>query len=122
MSNNKNIGHPKKCGINRITTREFDAIFKAGRWFDSGFFSLRIAKIKKTEPLFAFVVSVKVSKKAVVRNKIKRRSRNIIRKLLPSIKKEIAIIVFFKKGAENLKFSELEEKLKEELKKARVLG
>jgi len=71
--------------VNRLTKKkDFDAVFKTGQGVKAGFL---IAKaIKNTLPAnrFGFVVSKKVSAKAVVRNKIKRQLRSAVEQAIKS--------------------------------------
>ncbi len=60
--------------INRIRKKkDFEIIFKNSKCLRNSLFILRIAKNSLNLTRFGFVVSLKVSKKATVRNKIKRR-------------------------------------------------
>ncbi len=69
-------------------------------------FSLRIKPSEKLKVIIS--VSKKVSKKAVVRNRIKRR----VRAVLQSIKLEPATYMFIAKlGAENIKGERLKDEL-----------
>ncbi|MCX6731554.1 MAG: ribonuclease P protein component [Candidatus Parcubacteria bacterium] len=96
---------------NRINKKLFEEIFKRGKIFSSPNLSLKIAPTTEKQSRFTFVVSSKVAKRAVDRNKIKRRARNIVRKFLPEIKKQINAIIFFRKGAGKMTFSELEKEI-----------
>ena len=65
----------------RITKKkDFDLIFKKGKVFYSPFFTIRILKNDLNTQRFTVLVSKKVSKKAVDRNKIKRILREAIKK------------------------------------------
>lgn len=59
----------------------------------------------------AILVSKKIDKRAVVRNKLRRRTREIIHSLLPHTKSSYDIVISFQKGAQNLSFQELKKKL-----------
>lgn len=74
---------------------DFEELFKKGRGFKEGFLYLKAAKNNLEESRFGFVVSKKFSKKAYLRNKIKRKLREIVRLNMPEIKKglDVAIIV-----------------------------
>ncbi len=102
----------------RINKELFKEVFSGGRSFHFKFISLKIAKNKEKEMRFAFVAPVKTAKKAVDRNKLKRRTRYITAKHLSSFAGGASIIVFLKKGSEKLKFSELEKELLTAFKKA----
>ena len=86
---------PKK---NKIDKKLFKEVFGIGKNYYGRIISLKITPIKDKNTRFTFVVSIKTAKKAVIRNKIKRRARYITSKLLASFKKEIAVIIFLKKG------------------------
>ena len=80
----------------KIMTSEIKMYFIASREHDS--------KI-------AILVSKKIDKRAVVRNKLRRRAREIIHSLLPRTKSSHDIVISFQKGAQNLSFQELKKKL-----------
>ena len=83
--------------INRIRKdKEFDRVFKTGHSFYG-----RVLGIKATDNdlgtnRFGIIISTKVSKKAVIRNKFRRQIRAIIRLNLPLLKEgfDVVIIVF----------------------------
>lgn len=108
----------KKHRINKSLFRE---ILKKGKNYNSDLISLKTAPRAGGNPLFGFVVSKKTAKKAVARNKLKRRGRYVAKKHLASFKKGAVNIIFFKKGSETLKFSELEEKMLELFRRAKIL-
>lgn len=61
--------------------KDFERVFKGGKSLKSPFLVLKVVDNKSKENKFGFIVSQKVSKKAVVRNKVRRRLGAIIRKL-----------------------------------------
>jgi ribonuclease P protein component len=99
---------PKK---HRINKKIFEEILKKGKIFSSDCLYIKTLPISEKHSIFAFVVSSKVAKKAVERNKLKRRARHIIKKMLPKIEKGLGVIIFFKKGVEKMTFSELEKEI-----------
>ena len=70
---------------------------------------------------FGFVVSKKIAKKSTIRNKIKRRLREIIGRGLPEIKKGIDGVFISKTGLEKKGFQQLEETVSIILAKAGIL-
>ncbi|OHA91584.1 MAG: ribonuclease P protein component [Candidatus Zambryskibacteria bacterium RIFCSPHIGHO2_01_FULL_49_18] len=68
-------------------------------------FSVRFVKDEKNKIIIS--VSKKISKKAVIRNTIKRRVRAVLRDLKP-----VSCLIIAKPGAENIKGKELESELK----------
>jgi len=106
---------------NRLTKKkDFERVFKGGRGFSESFLYLKIIKNNLDASRFGFVISKKFSKKAVIRNKTKRRLSEIIKMRLPEIKKGIDVIIVVMPGAEN-EFQKLEDTLNELFKKAKIL-
>lgn len=90
--------------INRLTKKkDFDLVFKRGKSDKSGFLAVRAMENNLSQSRFGFVVGKKVSKKATVRNKIKRRLRASIRG--EEIKKPADFIIIALPGAEKADFS-----------------
>ena len=69
---------------------------------------------------FAIIVSLKVDKKAVVRNRIKRRLREIVHKKLKKIKPGFDLMVMTRSAVKDLEFQVLKEKVGALLKKAKL--
>jgi ribonuclease P protein component len=106
---------------NRIKNKkEFEKIFKKGKGFDSDFLFLKVINNSLEYSRFAVVVSKKVSNKAVIRNKVKRRLREILKKRLLD-KKGLDIVLIAKPGIEQKDFKELENKADIILKRAKLL-
>jgi ribonuclease P protein component len=104
----------------RINKELFAEIIKAGKSVSSDNLSLKIQPIPADCSAFAFVVSSKVAKKAVDRNKLKRRARHIVAKMMPEIKNGLGIIIFLKKGSEKLNFQEIEKETRAIFQKAKI--
>ncbi len=82
---------------NRIRLdKEFDRVFKTGQSFYGKVLGIKAADNALSFSRFGIMVGLKVSKKAVVRNKIKRQIRSIISQELSLIKpgKDVVVIVF----------------------------
>ena len=103
-------------------TTDIRKVFKSGRFFKEGFLILKTAKNNLNKSRFGFVVSQKVSKKAVVRNKIKRRMRGIMRKELKEIKTGTDNLFMALPGLEKKDFSTIQEAISSLLKKAKLLS
>ena len=103
--------------INRLTKKkDIDLVFKKGRSFKNDFLVFKTMKNHLKESRFCFIVSKKVSNKATVRNKVKRRLRSIIlnnfKKNSPnSIKKPLDIIIIALFGIEKKEFSEVKSNI-----------
>lgn len=63
-----------------IKKKDFENLLKNGKTYYSPLFILKVIKNKLKITRFGFIISKKTTKKAVIRNKIKRRLREIIRK------------------------------------------
>jgi len=87
--------------INRLKKkRDFEHVFKQGRGLKQGFLSLKFVKNGLEATRFGFVVGQKVSRKAVIRNKVKRRLRDLVRGRIGEIKKGFDVVIVAGKGAE----------------------
>lgn len=65
--------------INRLKKKkDIEKVFEEGQVFKEGFLIFKIAKNNSGKIRFGFIVSQKVSKRAVLRNKIKRRLRGLV--------------------------------------------
>jgi len=107
---------------NRLrNTREIEKVFRAGRGVKEGFLFLKFMENDLEISRFAFIVSKKTSPKAVQRNKIKRRLRDIIRKRMPRIKTGFDLVVIAQKGAGSAKFQEMEQAVVRLLEKIKLI-
>ncbi len=107
--------------INRLKKdKDFERVFKQGKGLKQGFLYLKIKKNSLDTSRFAFVISKKFSKKAVIRNKTKRRLSEIIKTKLLEIKKGMDVIIVVMPGAEN-DFQKLEQTIDKLFKKAKIL-
>ncbi len=88
--------------------KDFEDVFKKGKGFKEKFLFLKVRKNDLRTARFAFVVSKKVSNKAVVRNQIKRRLREVTRSKLSQIKPSQDVIVVALPGAEDMDFPQIE--------------
>lgn len=108
--------------INRIKKKsDFESVFKKGVSFKNSCLILRVAKNNLSYSRFGFVISQKVSKKAVDRNKIKRRLSEIIKAELKTIKAGLDLVFISLPGAKKRKFIEAKEDVNSLLIKARVI-
>ena len=73
--------------------KDFKKVFEKAKNFKNNLLVLRVARNNSEKNRFGFIVSSKVSKKAVIRNRIRRRLLAIIKNQLPSIKEGFDIIL-----------------------------
>jgi ribonuclease P protein component len=92
----------------RLTAaKDFARVFKAKRAWRSQNIDLRIGPNELGIVRVGFSVGVKVAKRAVVRNLLKRRLREIVRRLTPQILPGHDLLFSAKPGSQELSFSEL---------------
>lgn len=91
--------------------KDFEHVFKKGRSFFVKELGVKAVKNDLGYSRFAIVVSNKISKKAVERNKIKRRLREIIRLILPNIKKGVDGVVVSRPSIADLDYKDIEARL-----------
>lgn len=111
---------PRKYRLTK--KKDFQAIFEKGKFINNKFLYFKIIKNNEKNSRFGILVSKKVAKKAVDRNKIKRRIREIIKKNIPFIRKEIDLIVIAKKEINRKKFIQIEEDISQALIKNKLIS
>lgn len=94
---------------------------KSSLFFNSALFNIRISENKEKESRFGIVVSKKISKKAVFRNKTKRIIRNIITDNLDKIAKNKDITIVSKKILSKEFKKQAEQELTELFRKAKII-
>ena len=107
--------------INRLTKdKDFKRINSKGKSFFSPDLKIKFLANTLNNSRFAVVVSVKASKKAVVRNRIKRQIREIIRLSHEKIKPGFDVVVSVKSTAIDKSYQELDFQLSGLFKKANL--
>ena len=101
--------------------KDFKHIFKKGPTINSSALLIKAIKNQKSENRFGIVVLNKISKKAVVRNKIRRRIKSWINKNNNNLKTSFDIIIITKKGILEYDFSKTKLELDKIFHKARLL-
>ncbi len=101
--------------------KDFERVFKKGRGAKEDFLYLKVVKNELKSSRFGFVVSKKFSKKAVLRNKTKRRLAELIRIKLPKIKKGIDVVIVVMPEFKTRDFWEIEEIINKLFRKAEII-
>lgn len=115
---------PKKNRLQK--NKDFERVFKKGRFFKEDFLVLKVLFNNLKNSRFGFIVSSKVSKKAVLRNKIKRWLRAAVlshleKKADDKTEKSIDIIIIVKPEQPKIKnFQEVKETINKIFKKAGI--
>ena len=106
--------------VNRLKKRyQFNYVYKSGEHFSSEHLVLYVSSSKTQSIKVGFAVTKKVGH-AVVRNKIRRRLREIIQKQLPSLKQNYNIIVVAKDNVSEASFEKLTQETTKLLNKANL--
>lgn len=101
---------------------DFKKVFERGKAFKGGFLVIKSALNNKKFSRFGFVVSLKVSKKAVERNRIKRILREVFKKRINKIKGGFDIVVISLPGIEKQNHKKIEETIEILLKESKLLN
>jgi len=101
--------------------KDFEKVAKQGRPFFARELGFKMIKNNLKSNRYGIVVNLKVDKRAVKRNKIRRRIREIIRLNDKDFKQGFDIMILTKESAKELKYSEIKEKLMKLFKKANLL-
>lgn len=98
----------------RLTEKsDYEEIKLKGRFYKSESFTFVVLKSNKPNNLrFGFVVSTKVSKKAVLRNRAKRVLREVVRKKMSRIKKGYDCVFLMRPGIIGKASRDLEVEIK----------
>lgn len=89
--------------------KEFEAVFKGGRVIKGSFVFLKYLANGTDKTKIGFVVSKKVSKSAVVRNKAKRRMREIVRLRKKEVKNGLSVIIVALPPIKDAAYKEMEK-------------
>jgi ribonuclease P protein component len=101
--------------------KDIKTLFSRGKSVFGEMVGIKFAKNNLPVSRFAVVTGIKVSKKAVVRNRLKRQVRAIIHELLPRLATGNDILLSVKPAAFGRSYRELETEVLTNLKKARLL-
>lgn len=93
--------------------KDFDKVFKKGKTIAGKLIFLKYLKNKLKINRFGFVVSLKLSKKAVIRNKLRRQLREVTRKKLPNIRPGLDIIIIAKPEIINKDYQDIKDELED---------
>lgn len=96
--------------------KEFNRVKGKGKLTEGPFFSLLVLdKQEKNGPKFGFIVSKKIDKRAVERNRIRRLLARAAREILPEARKDVRVIFLVKKRIKEAGLNEVLESLRRKL-------
>ncbi len=102
---------------------DIERVFKRGKSFFVGNLSIRVSKNELQTTRFAIVVSTKVSKKAVRRNKLKRRIREVLRtEVIKRMQHGYDCVIVTQKGSIDKSYEDLAKLVVGACKKAKLLS
>lgn len=83
----------------RLSTKQFDEVIKSGKAVHSAFFLARTLPSPDGVVRIAAVTPVKIAKKAVIRNRTRRRIYEAVQPILETVKEPVLAIILAKSGA-----------------------
>ena len=101
--------------------KDFQCVFNKGKFINSDLISVRFLANKMDTMRVGLIVSKKVSKMAVLRNKIKRMLREIMRPNIIKTKESFDIIITAKSKISKVQSKEVDEVLKGLLKRSNLI-
>jgi len=104
-----------------LSDKDFDRVFAKGKFGGSATVTVKAVSNGLGVSRFGFVVGTKVSKRAVERNKAKRRMREIIRKNTAFVKDGFDVVFVAKKEVLTMDFAVLERAMAQLCHKIGVL-
>jgi ribonuclease P protein component len=121
------VGLPK---TNRLRNRrDFQAVYQKGIRRSGSHLILRALLAVKPEQesqefltRFGISISQKVSKKAVVRNRIKRQIKAALRKLMPQIERGWKVVIVVRSNAVECKYEHFLRELEQLLTNAKIIN
>jgi len=108
---------------NRLKNKkDLENVFKKGESFKEDFLILKVVPNYSILIRFGFIVSQKISKKATLRNKIRRKLSELVRLKMKKLKKGIDVVLMTLPGIETKDFWEIEESIDKLFKKAKIIS
>jgi len=106
----------------RLGKKEFNNVFKEGTSFHSDFLFVKILKTENSnQSKFSVSIPIKIVKKAVERNLLRRRLYSIINKNLDKTKEGFNVVIILKKGGEKIDFDTYKKEIELLFKKTKLV-
>lgn len=103
-------------------TKDFERIFKQGSFVYDTLIAFKLVKNNLEVTRFGFIVGIKISKKAVVRNKIKRWLRAAVSEYIKDIAPGFDVAVLVKPSIVNSNFEVIKSAIVRLLAKTRLIN
>ncbi len=101
---------------------EFEAVYRRGKRWSSRHLTLRGYVLAGAPLRVGITASLKVSKSAVIRNRLRRQIRAALRQCLPQLDQCWQLVISLRPGADACDYWQLERELKTLLTDAKVLA
>lgn len=101
--------------------KEFTLVFERGKSVRENLLDLKLIENQQNNSRFGFVVSKNFSKNATLRNKIKRRLRELIRTRMEKIEGGMDVVIIVKRGFQKEDFAKMERDINSLLFKAGMI-
>jgi len=109
----------KNCRLTK--QKEIERVFKGGKGSFDKIIGVKAVSQEQELPRFGIVVSTKVSRQAVIRNKVKRRIRDVLKNHLNLIKKNQDILIIALPGIKEVEYQDIEQSLQKHFKKLKLI-
>jgi ribonuclease P protein component len=103
------------------TARDISRVFKRGAYGSSALVLIKAAPNSRPLNRVAIVVSKKVSKKAVVRNRNRRRASGVVEQLWATLKTGYDIVITIRQDMSEVDTTEVERHIVQTLQKAGII-
>lgn len=100
--------------------KDFERVAKFGQSFFAQELRIKVIKNNQQKNRYGIVVPLKVDKRATVRNKIRRRIKEIIRLHDKNLKQGFDVMILVRESVKELNYKQMEERLLWLLRKARI--
>jgi ribonuclease P protein component len=101
--------------------KEVEYVFKKGKSSYNNIIGIKAVKSEQKNSRFVIIVGLKVSKKAVQRNKLKRRVAHILKECLPEFNKKYDVAVVVLPASKDKQYQELRKTIRFHLKRLKII-
>lgn len=105
----------------QLKAKDFRQVLKEGKSFREDVLLLKIKKNNLRKNRIGFLISKRISKKAVLRNKIKRRLKTVVEQRIKNFLKGLDLVFIGFPGIEKKKIAEIEKLVEKIFIKAKIL-